>query len=631
MAGLKSPTMAIFRWLDGLLRSLFNRLANETTILNGSKLVKQIEQWSARYLTSATSFITMDVTDLYTMIPQEGGVKAIRKLMEASNINQIDSVKKEIILALARFVMTNNCFYLDGLYYKQIRGGAMGSPFTLIVANAYMYFVERPISKWAIRANSLYYRYIDDLFIMSNVYVDTLTGFVNYWNKFDININLSASIGHAAEYLDLKIENRGEGKQELRTNNITQKQLRQKRQSLGTNLNDPYYAYNPDYMGGNMPNVQLYQNNVNNGQQSSCTCNCGEMSYGPPVICTNPQTCVAYCLQMYPGQCTLINTYGCCGSSCKYFQSQSLQNRFCTCNCGGQQFFNPTDTCSSSQSCLILCRSKYPQTCMTITTEACCGTDCQTYSQAIANTCACQCHGYTYYPSPRCSSPERCINICMTTYGTCTVGQTQGCCGASCSSYIPTCTCRCGSNFIASTSVPCQKGRNCLETCMSSYSACTEGNTRACCGADCANSYLSCSCLCGTSQNIPLNLICGSPQQCAQACVQSVRECNIANTQGCCGGSCYGYIPSCKCQCGGHIYYTPSTCNTAEQCTNACIIQYGYTCTPINTIGCCNGTVCTRRNRFLGVSKASTFLLSHITIVLLISYYFVEAIAINFS
>ncbi|CAF5185400.1 unnamed protein product, partial [Rotaria magnacalcarata] len=225
-----------------------------------------------------------------------------------------------------------------------------------------------------------------------------------------------------------------EGKQALRTSNITQKQLRQKRQPFGTNPNDPYYAYNPDYMGGNMPNVQLYQNNVNNGQPSSCTCNCGEMSYGTSVTCTNPQICVAYCLQMYPGQCTLINTYGCCGSSCKYFQSQSFQSRFCTCNCGGQQFFSPTDTCSSSQSCLILCRSKYPQACMTITTEACCGTDCQTYSQAIANSCACQCQGDTYYPSPRCSSPERCISMCMTMYGTCTVGQTEGCCGTSCSS-----------------------------------------------------------------------------------------------------------------------------------------------------------------------------------------------------
>ncbi|CAM4816277.1 unnamed protein product, partial [Rotaria magnacalcarata] len=78
------------------------------------QLIKQVERWSTKYLTPATSFITMDVTDLYTMIPQEGGVTTIKRLIEASGLKQIDGVKKEIILALARFVMTNNYFYLDG-------------------------------------------------------------------------------------------------------------------------------------------------------------------------------------------------------------------------------------------------------------------------------------------------------------------------------------------------------------------------------------------------------------------------------------------------------------------------------------------------------------------------------------
>jgi hypothetical protein len=209
MAGLKSPTIAISRWLDGLLRPLFDRLAIDTTIPNGVQLIKQVERWSAEYLTPATSFITMDVTDLYTMIPQEGGVTAIKRLIEASGLKLIDGIKKEIILTLARFVITNNYFYLDGSYYKQIRGGAMGSPLTLTIANAYMYFVERPISKWAHRTCSLYYRYIDDLFIMSNVHVDILKGLVNFWNKLDINIELSESIGDTAEYLDIRFQNRG--------------------------------------------------------------------------------------------------------------------------------------------------------------------------------------------------------------------------------------------------------------------------------------------------------------------------------------------------------------------------------------------------------------------------------------
>ncbi|UJR26421.1 hypothetical protein I4U23_007753 [Adineta vaga] len=401
-----------------------------------------------------------------------------------------------------------------------------------------------------------------------------------------------------------------EGKEASSQNSdINPKQRAQQRQTLGSNLVDPYYAFNPDYMGGNMPNVQLFQNNINTGRASSCTCSCGDMSFGPPTTCLTAQTCVAYCLQMYPGQCTIVNTYGCCGTSCQYFQTQSLETRVCTCNCAGQQFVNPIDTCVSSQSCLTRCLSNFPQACTATTTQACCGQDCQSYSQAISNACACTCLGNSYYPSPKCTSPEGCISTCMTTYGDCTAGQTQGCCGASCSSFVPTCSCRCGADFTTTTSVPCQSGRTCLETCLNSYGACTQDNTQACLVWIVLIHFLL----------VLVSISCGSPQQCVQACLQSVAQCNVVNTQGCCGSDCTGYIPTCRCQCGSSIHYTTSVCGTAEQCTNTCISQFGFACTPTNTVGCCNGTMCTRRNRFLGVSKSSTLTLSFLTTISLLS------------
>jgi len=198
-----------------------------------------------------------------------------------------------------------------------------------------------------------------------------------------------------------------------RTNNINLKRPQQ-RNGLGANLVDPYYLFNPDYNGGNIPNIPLYENRPAVSFPSSCTCSCGDLSFGPPVSCVHPQTCVAYCLQMYPAYCTLVNTYGCCGSSCQYFQSQSLENRYCSCNCGGQQFFNPVDTCISSQSCLTSCLSNFPQVCRPIVTQACCGQDCQSYSSSIATSCACRCQGNTYFPSPQCNNAESCVSTCMT-------------------------------------------------------------------------------------------------------------------------------------------------------------------------------------------------------------------------
>jgi hypothetical protein len=52
-------------------------------------------------------------------------------------------------------------------------------------------------------------RYIDDLFIMSNVHIIILKDLVRFWNRLDDNIEFSESIGYTAEYLDIKLENRG--------------------------------------------------------------------------------------------------------------------------------------------------------------------------------------------------------------------------------------------------------------------------------------------------------------------------------------------------------------------------------------------------------------------------------------
>ncbi|CAF1442855.1 unnamed protein product [Rotaria sp. Silwood1] len=53
MAGLKSPNIALSKWLVGLLRPLFDHLDCGTTILNGAQLIKQVERWSPKYITPA--------------------------------------------------------------------------------------------------------------------------------------------------------------------------------------------------------------------------------------------------------------------------------------------------------------------------------------------------------------------------------------------------------------------------------------------------------------------------------------------------------------------------------------------------------------------------------------------------
>ncbi|CAF4658921.1 unnamed protein product [Rotaria socialis] len=208
VSGLKHPTIKISRFLDELLRSLFDRMASSTTVTPGTEVIKQLYEWSKSNARQDTLICTMDVIDLYTMIPQTEGILAIKKMLDYLNIKQINGLKIETVIRLCRFVVHNNYFSYDSKYYHQIRGGTMGAPLTLTIANAYMFFFEHDIVKQINNSNRLYIRYIDDIFITINWPSQYLEKQIGRWNKFDLNIKLKAEVGYKTNFLDLYIENK---------------------------------------------------------------------------------------------------------------------------------------------------------------------------------------------------------------------------------------------------------------------------------------------------------------------------------------------------------------------------------------------------------------------------------------
>ncbi|CAF4663397.1 unnamed protein product, partial [Rotaria socialis] len=114
VSGLKHPTIKISKFLDQLLRPLFDQMASKTTVTSGFELSKYVQEWSEINLRQDTLFCTIDVTDLYTMVPQVEGVLSLKKMMDYLQLKQIDGLKIETIIRLSRFVMKNNYFSYDG-------------------------------------------------------------------------------------------------------------------------------------------------------------------------------------------------------------------------------------------------------------------------------------------------------------------------------------------------------------------------------------------------------------------------------------------------------------------------------------------------------------------------------------
>ncbi|CAF1487064.1 unnamed protein product [Adineta steineri] len=111
------------------------------------------------------------------------------------------------LMKLAGIVLDTNSFAYEGKYYKQIRGGAMGSPFTMTLANIYMLKWEQSLIEHQKAHNELYGRYIDDVFMTTNLPLDQINILLYGANSTDENINITRSVGSTAQFLDVSVFN----------------------------------------------------------------------------------------------------------------------------------------------------------------------------------------------------------------------------------------------------------------------------------------------------------------------------------------------------------------------------------------------------------------------------------------
>ncbi|CAF1495644.1 unnamed protein product, partial [Adineta steineri] len=206
---IRSPAIGISHFLDQFLRPIFDQATKQTMFINDIHFVRRLEFYqSIGRLTSKTNFITFDVTDLYTMIPRNGALVALEEFLnERATNGRINGMTINTLMKLVGAVLDTNSFAYEGKYYKQIRGGAMGSPFTMTLANIYMLKWEQSLIEHQKAHNELYGRYIDDVFMTTNLPLDQINILLDGANNEDENINITRSVGSTAEFLDVSVFN----------------------------------------------------------------------------------------------------------------------------------------------------------------------------------------------------------------------------------------------------------------------------------------------------------------------------------------------------------------------------------------------------------------------------------------
>ncbi|CAF1048196.1 unnamed protein product, partial [Didymodactylos carnosus] len=209
IASINASATLVSKFLNDLLAPIFLQVARKTTFINGIDVVRQLEKYvSDGYYESTTKFITADVTDLYTMIPRQGALEALARFcLQHSKQGKIGTFTIDHIMKMARLILDTNAFVYNKKYYRQIRGGAMGSALTQVLANIYMFEWEQNLIKHQDERNEIYGRYIDDIFMTTNETIHEIKEELEEAQNRDVNIKINYKIDISVDFLDVCITN----------------------------------------------------------------------------------------------------------------------------------------------------------------------------------------------------------------------------------------------------------------------------------------------------------------------------------------------------------------------------------------------------------------------------------------
>ena len=112
------------------------------------------------FLGEGKLIFTMDITALYTVIPNGEGLLALKHFFDWRTVKEPIS---ETLLHLAELVLTLNCFSFADSYYKQINGVAMSTKMGPSYVNLFVGYIEHKFfNQYNGPKPELYRRYIDD-------------------------------------------------------------------------------------------------------------------------------------------------------------------------------------------------------------------------------------------------------------------------------------------------------------------------------------------------------------------------------------------------------------------------------------------------------------------------------------
>ena len=146
----------------------------------------------------------MDVTSLYTNIPQEEGIQTVCKAY-ASFYQNKTPIPTPLLEQALRLILQENSFKLNGKY-SQTHGTDMGTKMAVSFANIFMAKIETDILSQSVTKLLLWKHFIDNVFSLWDINRENITKFIELANKHHPTIKFTAEISDTeTTFLDTEV------------------------------------------------------------------------------------------------------------------------------------------------------------------------------------------------------------------------------------------------------------------------------------------------------------------------------------------------------------------------------------------------------------------------------------------
>ena len=199
-SSIQHPTAHISKFVDEHIKKYVPK--TRSYVRDTQHFISRLKQLGQ--IPTGALLVTLDVSSLYTNIPNHEGLQAVADHLRT------DPEKQKIgphLLKLLQLVLHSMSFSFNGDHYLQIGGTAMGTAVAPNYANLFMdRFETKALENWPLKP-LLWLRFIDDIFMIWTHGEDALTEFIEYLNGIHPTIKFTHEVSPTSiNFLDTTVK-----------------------------------------------------------------------------------------------------------------------------------------------------------------------------------------------------------------------------------------------------------------------------------------------------------------------------------------------------------------------------------------------------------------------------------------